>query len=85
MQILVRFGAGAENTNSAFVFRYAHQGQEINSENPGDTSKYDYNRVYLKLGNTEYMFSLDSDADLKNLKDILTSKLNLYANNVKLM
>ena len=85
LQILVRFGAGAENTNSAFIFRYAHQGQEINSENPGDTSKYDYNKVYLKLGNTEYMFSLDNDADLKNLKDILTSKLNLYANNVKLM
>lgn len=85
LQMLVRFGAGAENTNSTFVFRYAYANEDLNNPASVDTSTNDFKRVYLKIGDTQYMLSLDNDIDLQNLKNILTKNVNLYANNVKLM
>ena len=85
IEMLVRFGSGAENTDSTFIFRYAYKDENLQDASTVDPNNFDFDRVYLKINDTEYMFNIKNDVDVKTLKDILTSKVNLYANNFKLM
>lgn len=75
LRSIIRFGRGAEETNSDFIFDWAHT-----DDNGFSTDNYTTVRI-AKVGQYDKEINLLDDGQVKILRDILQNELYVYYNN----
>lgn len=75
LRSIIRFGRGAEETNSNFIFDWAHT-----DEKGFSTDNYTTVRI-AKIGQYDKEINLLDDGQVKDLMDILQNEMYVYYNN----